>query len=143
MSPIASGDTLVARARRGPSAQRVLLGCALVWGVLLVVVSATAPIYTVPTSQGAYQPRETVLAAYGVPGLLPAVALLIIGAVVAALLWRRQHGATTTARVLAIVVFVASYASLLVLHIWSLLVVPFGALLVAAAFVPQPRDRRQ
>lgn len=132
----------MARTRRGPSAQSLLLAAALAWGVLLVVVSATLPIYTVPTSQGSYQPRETVLAAYGVAGLLPAVGLLILGVVVAALL-RRQPPATRAARGIAVGVFVASYASLLVLHVWSLLVVPFGALLVAAVFVPLPRERRR
>lgn len=96
-----------------------------------------------PTSQGSYQPRETVLTAYGVLGLLPAVALLILGVAVAALLTRHQHAATTAVRVLAIVVFVAGYGSLLVLHVWSLLVVPFGALLVAAAFVAPPGEQRR
>ncbi len=133
----------MATTRRRPSAQSLLLAGALAWGVLLVVVSATAPIYTVPTSQGSYQPRETVLTAYGVLGLLPAVALLILGVAVAALLTRHRHAATTAARVLAIVVFVASYGSLLVLHVWSLLVVPFGALLVAAAFVAPPREQHR
>ena len=123
--------------------QRLLVGLALAWGVLLVVLSATLPIYTLPNSQGSFQPRETALVAYGAAGLLPAFGLLVAGALITSLLLRRRSGSTTSARVLAIAVLVASYGSLLILHIWSLLVVPYGALLVAAAFAPPLRARRE
>ena len=123
--------------------QRLLVGLALAWGVLLVVLSATLPIYTLPNSQGSFQPRETALVAYGAAGLLPAFGLLVTGVLITSLLLRRRSGSTTSARVLAIAVLVASYGSLLILHIWSLLVVPYGALLVAAAFAPQVRAQRR
>lgn len=124
---------------RGTGAQRGLLFGALAWAALLVVLSAALPVYTVPSSQGSFQPRETVLVAYGSVALLPTAGLLILGAAVGVLLRRRRRNCTTTARAIGIVVHVASFGSVVALHLVGLLILPFGALLLAAVYAPAAR----
>jgi len=106
--------------------------------VVLVALSVTLPVYTVPNGEAGPQPRVALVSHFGWRGAVPAVGLLGAAVLVAAVLrWGRtpvRRGAVVAARGLAGLVLGAAFVSVVAFHVVALLAVPVGALLLVAAF---------
>jgi hypothetical protein len=117
----------------GPRLDRVLIGAAIGWGVVIVILATVYPIESINTGRPGVQPMRSLVAVHGY-GVLPAAAIPLLIAIVAGLLHVTRPGArwaTTTAWVLAGALLLASLAGFATFLI-GIYVLPTSALLIVA-----------
>lgn len=128
---------------RSPAPVRILLWCALGWGLFLVALSFVLPVVTVLTGRDGPQPRYSLVHTYGLAGALPAVVVLAATTLVASLLRfgsrRPSPAALGWARAVAGLILLTALVTTATLHI-GVFIVPLALTAVAAAVVAEHRD---
>lgn len=134
---------------RSPAAVRILLWCALGWGLLQVALSFVLPVVTVLTGRDGPQPRYSLVHTYGLASALPGVAVLAATALVASLLRfglrPPSASALAVARAIAGLIVLATLVSTATLHIGALILPVAIAILTAAVAAERrkaPASRR-
>lgn len=118
---------------------RALIGAAIGWGVVILVLAAAYPVVSVDTGRPGVQPQRTLVAAHGW-AVLPAAAVPLLVALIVGLLCRtrpRARWAAATAWILAVALLLASLAGFVTFLI-GLYVLPTAALLIAALIQRRP-----
>jgi hypothetical protein len=117
----------------GPRLDRVLIGAAIGWGVVILILAIVYPIESINTGRPGVQPMRSLVAVHGY-GVLPAAAIpLLIATVVGLIHVTRPDGrwATTTTWILSGALLLASLAGFATFLI-GIYVLPTGALLIVA-----------
>lgn len=123
----------------------ILLVVSLVWGVLILVASFWLPVYTLNTNAAGVQPRLSVWTEFGVAGLIPAIAVIVIAVAESSLLLPDTRVAlrmrVLIARTLSLIVAGAAFVSVAFLHLEGLFFIVFATLLILASWLsPTRRD---
>ena len=119
--------------RTRPRLDRVLIGAAIGWGIVILILAIVYPVESVNTGHPGVQPMRSLVAVNGYGVLLPAAIPLLIAMIVGLL-----HCARPSARWASIAAWILSGAVLLaglvgfVTFLIGIYVVPTGALLVVA-----------
>jgi hypothetical protein len=120
---------------------RALLWFALGWGLLVAMLSFVMPIVTVMSGHDGPQPRVSAFRAYGLVGLLPAIAILAAVVLSAGLLafGRRAPSRTslTLAEGMAGIVLFGGLLALVAFHFAGVLVLPVAISIVSAAMTSE------
>ena len=112
---------------------RVLIGAAIGWGIVILILAIVYPVESVNTGRPGVQPMRSLVAVNGYGVLLPAAVPLLIAIIVGLL-----HCARPSARLAATAAWILSGALLLaslvgfVTFLIGIYVLPTGALLVVA-----------
>jgi hypothetical protein len=112
---------------------RVLIGAAIGWGIVTLILAIVYPVESVNTGHPGVQPMRSLVAVNGYGVLLPAAIPLLIAMIVGLL-----HRARPSARWASVAAWILSGALLLagfvgfVTFLIGIYVVPTGALLVVA-----------
>jgi uncharacterized membrane protein YccC len=117
----------------GQRLDRVLIGAAIGWGVVILILAIVYPIESINTGRPGVQPMRSLVAVHGY-GVLPAAAIPLLIAIVVGLLHvtrPRARWATTTAWILSGALLLASLAGFATFLI-GIYVLPTGALLIVA-----------
>lgn len=117
----------------GQRLDRVLIGAAIGWGVVILILAIIYPIESINTGRPGVQPMRSLVAIHGY-GVLPAAAIPLLIAIVVGLLHvtrPRARLASTTAWILSLAILLASLAGFATFLI-GIYVLPTGALLIVA-----------
>lgn len=117
----------------GQRLDRALIGAAIGWGVVILVLAITYPIESINTGRPGAQPMRSLVAVHGY-GVLPAAAIPLLIAVVVGFLHvtrPRARWATTTAWILSGALLLASLAGFATFLI-GIYVLTAAALLIVA-----------
>jgi hypothetical protein len=117
----------------GQRLDRVLIGAAVGWGVVILILAIVYPIESINTGRAGVQPMRSLVAVNGY-GVLPAVAIPLLIAIVVGLLHVTRPGArwaTIAGWILSGALLLASLVGFVTFLI-GIYVLPTSALLIAA-----------
>ncbi len=120
----------------------MLIGAAIGWGAVILVLSIVIPIESVDTGRPGVQPMHSLVAAHGY-GVLSIAAVPLLIAIVVGLLHAtrpRARWAAVTAWILSGALLLASIAGFVTFLI-GIYVLPAGVLLIAALALTTSRRR--
>jgi hypothetical protein len=126
--------------RTGQRPGRALIGGAIGWGIVLMILAVTLPIETVNTGRAGVQPMHSLVAVHGYIALLPAGIPLLIAIIVGILLAgpRGARWSVTVAWIFSVALLIAALVGFVTFLI-GIFAVPTGALLVGATAMQSSR----